>query len=93
MESIQNWSLNSIHVALEEFVENLVGLGFDFLYFIDFIEDKGEEAYLIKKQLLVWMIFLVAWDFIVKIIFLYMSFDVGSEMQLGLVFIQGSNLI
>jgi len=35
---------------LEEFVENLVGQGFDFLYVIDFIEDTGEETYLIKNS-------------------------------------------
>ena len=49
MESIQNWHLNFIHVALEEFIENLFGQGFEFLYIIDFIEDTGEETYLIKK--------------------------------------------
>ena len=45
-----------------------------------------------QEQLLVW-IFLVAWDFIEKVVFLYMSPDVGAEMQLGLFFIQGSDLI
>ena len=50
MESIQKLNFNFIHVALEEFVENLVGQGFDFLYVIDFIEDTGEETYLIKNS-------------------------------------------
>ena len=50
VESIQNWHLNFMHVALEEFVENLVGQGFDFLYVIDFIEDTGEETCPIKNS-------------------------------------------
>lgn len=50
MELIQNWYLNFIYVALEEFVEYLVGQGLDFLYIIDFIKDTGKEIHLMKNS-------------------------------------------
>ena len=50
VELIQNWYLNFIYIALEEFIENLVGQGFDSLYNINFIKDIGKETCLIRKN-------------------------------------------
>ena len=69
----------------------MIGQGFDFLHVIDFIEDTGEETYLITNSL--WFVFFVGWDFIQKFAFPDMSLDVGAKMQLGLDFIQGSDFI